>query len=83
LRDLVARPHPDTTYFPSRPAHRPEETFVFADAKQTTWRLERPFVLPTGIACAPTTVSAVPAGLRMPFDGVQAHRHPTPGVVPG
>jgi hypothetical protein len=56
---------------------------VFADAKQPTWRLERPFVLPTGSACAPTACSAVPAGLRMPFDGVQAHRRPTPGVVPG
>jgi hypothetical protein len=79
LRDPVARPHPDVTYFPNRP----EETTVFADAKQTTWRLERPFVLPAGSTCVPATTSAVPAGTGMPFDGVQAHRHATSGVVPG
>ena len=60
LPDLVARPHPDVTYFPSPRLTDLRRPTVFADAKQTTWRLERPFVLPAGIVCAPTTIPAVP-----------------------
>ena len=56
---------------------------MFADAKQTMWRLERPFVLPTGTACAPTAMTAVPAGTWLPFDGVQAHGHAVSRVVSG
>jgi hypothetical protein len=51
---------------------------VYADAMQTMWRPERPFVLPAGGACVP-----VPAWAGTPVDGVRADQHDTPGMAPG
>jgi hypothetical protein len=78
-----ADPYSEVTALPELPRLTDlRRSAVFADAKQTMWRLERPFVLPAGSAFVPT-VTAVPAATRMSFDAVQARRHETPGMVPG